>query len=289
VTGRVVVYGDALLDVHAVPSLPPRRGADVPADIRSGPGGQGANIAVRLARRGIATRLVCGLGDDPAGALLQHVLADEGIDVSVIRTPATGTVVILGDAEGERTMLSDRASFVAAAVDAAPGDASWSIVSGYLLLEEAAMPLVEMLAAAPGRRALAGCALPDDSVASWRERAARLRPDLLVLNAEERDRLGPVDGAQAVAITEADGAEMVAGDIEVSAAVAPGPPAVDTTGAGDAFAAILVAALLDTSWPPPRDRMSAALEAAVDTAAAVARTRGAQARTASERRGSLIR
>jgi ribokinase len=289
VTGRVVVYGDALLDLHVSPSMPPRLGADVPADIRSGPGGQGANIAVRLARRGIATRLVCGLGDDPAGALLRHLLADEGIDVSAIRTPGTGTVVILGDAEGERTMLSDRASFVASAVDVPPGDATWSIVSGYLLLEEAAVPLVEMLATAPGHRALAGCAIPDGALASWRERAARLRPHLLALNAEEHDRLGPVDGVQAVAITVSDGAEMVAGDIEVSAAVAPGPPAVDTTGAGDAFAAALVAALLDTSWPPPRDRMSTALEAAVDAAAAVARTHGAQARTASESRGSLIR
>ena len=50
---RVVVIGDATLDVTVAPAEPMRHGGDVAAAIRLAPGGQGANVAVRLARRAV--------------------------------------------------------------------------------------------------------------------------------------------------------------------------------------------------------------------------------------------
>ena len=77
----VAVLGDALLDVSLDPVEPMRRGGDVPATVRLAPGGQGANLAVRLARRGVRARLACGLGDDPVGRLLREGLEAEGVEV----------------------------------------------------------------------------------------------------------------------------------------------------------------------------------------------------------------
>ena len=131
----VVVIGDALLDVLAVPSEPMRRGADVPAAVHAAPGGQGANLAVRLARRGIAVELLCALADDAAGRLLLATLAADGVRVQPLPAEATGAVVALVDSAGERTMLSQRVPSASALAVAPPGRADWLVVSGYLLLE----------------------------------------------------------------------------------------------------------------------------------------------------------
>ena len=104
----ITVIGDALLDVHVVPAEPPRPGGDVPAEIRLEPGGQGANVSVRLARRGLPVRLVCALGPDAAGSLLRERLAADGVEVVDLVASATGAVVVLLDAARERTMFSQR-------------------------------------------------------------------------------------------------------------------------------------------------------------------------------------
>ena len=129
------MIGDALLDVSARPAAKLRPGADVPAEVRIGLGGQGANLAVRLARRGVGVELVCALGDDAGGTLLRRELEREGIGLAAVPADATGTVVILLDDRGERTMLSNRVPFAAGAVAAMTDAVAWTVVSGYLLLE----------------------------------------------------------------------------------------------------------------------------------------------------------
>lgn len=275
-----MVIGDALLDVVISPSAPMRRGADVPAAIRIGAGGQGANLAVRLARQGIATDLACGLGSDPAGELLRRAIEPEGVRLRPIPVEASGFVGILLDANGERTMLSQRAAFGSALDPQTLPGADWTLVSGYLLLEPDAAALASALAARPGRRALVGCTVPDDAAAGWRAAAEALRPDLVIVNRDEAAALGPVRAA--LAVTDAAGASATVGSTSVSARSQPGPAAVDTTGAGDAFAAGLVAALTRAEWPPQRDVLEAALRSALQLAAAVARAPGAQARVAGE-------
>jgi sugar/nucleoside kinase (ribokinase family) len=65
--------------------------------------------------------------------------------------------------------------------------------------------------------------------------------------------------------------------------------AADTTGAGDAFAAALLARLADTEWPPSGALVRDALDGATAAAAEVVRVAGAQGRTPSERGGTLSR
>jgi sugar/nucleoside kinase (ribokinase family) len=285
----VLVVGDALLDIRVAPSEPMRIGADVPADIQLGPGGQGANLAVRLARRGVSVRLVCALADDAAGALVRRALVADGVELAPLDVDATGSVVVLVDPDGERTMLSRRAAFASALGPEllAARDPDWTVVSGYLLLESGAGDLAGAIAARSRRRMLVGCAVPDALLEEWAAAATTLDPDILVLNADEWDRVGmaPRDG---LVVTDAAGAVAHFGGRDITATRPDGPPALDTTGAGDAFAAALLAPLVTvTTWPPGAASLARALAAAAQAAGEVTRVIGAQPQVPGEDSATL--
>ena len=162
-----------------------RPGADVLAEIRIGTGGQGANLAVRLARLGdLTVELVCGLGGDPAAAIVLDALEADGVTVSPVTVDATGRVVILLDADGERTMLSQRAPFARAAEARIQRDADWTVVSGYLLLEPDAPALARSLAPAPVAACWWAAPCPAIQRPGWR-RPSRWLPISSVLNRDE--------------------------------------------------------------------------------------------------------
>lgn len=277
---RIVVVGDALLDVLAVPTEPMRPGADVPAAVRVVPGGQGANLAVRLARRGVDVELVCALGDDASGRLLGDALAADGVRVRPLPAAATGAVVVLVDAVGERTMLSRRAPLADGLGDVPSIKADWLVVSGYLLLEPGAAGMAAALRGWAPRRMLVGCAVPGASVETWQRAASALEPDVVVLNREEAARVPSLAGDRLV-ITETGGATAVMGNARATVVTPAGSPASDTTGAGDAFAAAFLAELLG-AWPPDEEALRRALAAGAAGGAAATRVPGAQGRIPGE-------
>ena len=280
----ITVIGDALLDVRVLPARAPRPGVDVPAEIRLEPGGQGSNVAVRLARQGLQVRLTCAVGTDMSGDVLRGRLAMEGIEVHDLGAPATGVVVVLLDERRERTMLSHRVPFGPDVSRIAPPADGWLVVSGYVLLEpEARVP------AGGDRRALLGCSLDSSGAAAWLERARAMAPHLVMLNSDEavaivRSQQPPAELARILAdrlsaivvVTHETGATAVAGGQHVDVRAAASGPIVDATGAGDAFAASLIAGLGDDVWPPDVDRLGRAMAGATDLAGAVARVPGAQ-------------
>ena len=273
-----------MLDVVARPAAPMRPGADVRAEIRVGAGGQGANLAVRLARLGgLSVELVCGLGDDPAATIVLDALEAEGVMVSPVTVDATGSVVILVDAAGERTMLSQRTQFGSAARRRLQHDADWIVVSGYLLHEADARALAESVAARAARRVLVGCTVAGDA-AAWVAAATALAPDLIVLNRDEADALDVTPGfaGGGLVVTDVAGATASIGGVTAEVRRRGGEVAVDTTGAGDAFAAGLIASLAREAWPPSAAELERALAAASDLASAVAQTPGAQGRVPAE-------
>jgi sugar/nucleoside kinase (ribokinase family) len=282
VSARVVVIGDALLDVQARHVDPIRWGSDIPAEVRVATGGQGANLAVRLARRGVDVTLVCAVGDDAAGTLVREALGSEGVGLAGAAATTTGIVVVLGGADGERTMLSQRTPFAADAAAQVAAAADWIVVSGYLLLEPTALEMARQLAERPARRAVIGCAVPDPRLDAWREGLSMLRPDILVVNRDELERLELRSPPTALAVTERSGASLTIDGQRVEAAVPPGPPAIDTTGSGDAFAGALLASLVDGQWPPEPGQRSVALGVATAAGSAAARVTGAQARIPGE-------
>jgi len=287
VNGRVpevVVIGDALLDVTVRPRAPIRPGSDAPAEVRVGCGGQGANLAVRLARQGARVELVCALGADPAASLVTDALRGEGVAITPVPVDATGCVVILVDAAAERTMLSQRRPFAAAIRAGSVTLDIWAVLSGYLFLEPGAPAFVERAA----RRVVVGCAVPDTALVSWREAVTAARPDLLILNREEAAVLGPLeDLGGGVVVTAPDEVVASIGGITARHRLPDGPPALDTTGAGDAFAGALVARLRRESWPPSAEVLEPALAGAARLATQVTQVAGAQARVDAESEGAL--
>ena len=281
----VVVVGDALLDVSAVPSAPVRAGADVPAAVRLVAGGQGANLAVRLARRDVAVELVCALGDDAAGRLLREALAAEGVRVRPVPAEATGAVIVLVDERGERTMLSQRVPLGGLLSTAAPASADWLVASGYLLLEPGAVAATAVLRDWSSRRMLVGCAVPDAALDEWQRAAEALGPDVVILNRDEAARVPRLARDHRI-VTEPGGATAAVGAAVATVATPAGAPATDSTGAGDAFAAAFLAELLD-AWPPPDGALRHALEAAAASGSAAARVPGAQGRIPGERSAKL--
>ncbi len=288
----IAVIGDCLLDITVRPLGPMRPGADAPAAIRLAPGGQGANVAVRLARRGASVRLVAPLGDDPVGALLRDALEAEGVGLAPLPAARSGSVAVLLDEAAERSMLSDRV------IASSPGDelpellagVDWVHVSGYALRDDHARAVAKVLAARPDsvRVSLGGGSAPRAEAAAFGEMLDAVRPDLVILSAEEAAALGrrrPGTGAAIVVTTAGSGgswAEAGGERIEVPAAALDDPP-LDATGAGDAYAAALIDALANNGeWPPPIAELRSAMQLASRLGAETARVEGAQGRVPSE-------
>lgn len=273
--GRVLVVGDLLVDVVAVVDGPLRTGSDTAATIRTTGGGSAANTAAWLARAGAPAALLAATGDDDAGARARAELAAGGVALvgPTVAGAATGTCVVIVDPTGERTMLPDRAAndrLAPAHVGPALAAASRVHLSAYTLLAPGSRPA--------GRAVLAGARagglpvsvdvastgpLADLGAAAFLDLLGPV--DLLFANAEELDALGGEAAALAVAGAVvvkrgARGATWTDGRtrVEVGAVAA---EVVDTTGAGDAFAAGVLAALLAGGDAPAALAAGAALAA----------------------------
>jgi len=298
----VLVVGDVALDVLVAPAAVPVAGADVPARIRTRPGGAGANTAAWLAHlgrdAGIAVTLAARVGADPAGRAAAAELAAAGVTAHLAVDPeaATCTVVSLlgppaslaAGAEGgpggpivgagDRTLLSDRGAAALLVPDDLPDVAGFDHLhlSGYVLLDASSR--------AAGRAALAAARAAGISTSVDPQVAPALAApgraaaflddvrgvDLLLPNTDELRALGGAAAVlrhvRAVAVSAgADGASW-ADPTGGWHAVAPPATVVDATGAGDAFdAGVLVARLSGAS---PAEALAAGCSAG---AAAVGR------------------
>jgi ribokinase len=279
--GRVIVVGDIVTDVLAVYSGPLATGTDTDAGISLTAGGSAANTAAWLVSAGVPVTLVGVVGDDPAGADRLAELADAGVDCAVRRAAgaSTGTVVVLSESD-ERTMLCDRgANALLSTVDIDTGlrDAGGAVhlhLSGYTLFDEASR--------AAGRYALEqardrGLSTSVDAASAGP--LQRVGPsdffdwvrgtELLLANADEAvaltghadpDRLtGPV--RHAIVKRGADGAGWASGGTGTRWIAAQPAQVRDVTGAGDAFAAGLLAAWLAGAEPEDALRAGAELGA----------------------------
>lgn len=110
---EICTLGDLLLDVVVTGSGPVQRAADTYSEISVGPGGQAANVAAWVAELGGRSRLVAKRVADPAGQMVLSALARRGVEVVGPEVGEgaghrTGVVVSLSGFDGERSMLTDR-------------------------------------------------------------------------------------------------------------------------------------------------------------------------------------
>jgi ribokinase len=271
-------------DVVVVLAGEPTPGSDRPATIRTGGGGAGANVAVHLARLGTAVVFAGCTGDDAAGRGLAAELAAAGVALRLrtVAGAATGTIVSLVEPGGQRSMLADRGANLELRPDdvPAPPPGGHLHLSGYTLLDPG--PRGAGLAALAAAVA-AGCTISVDPASTGpltrygvdRWLADTAVATLLLPNADEARLLtgcaDPADAARALARRHrivavslgAHGALWASGDLLVRRP-ALATDIVDTTGAGDAFAAGLLAVWLTSPGIDPGDALDAGLARAAE-------------------------
>lgn len=104
----ICTIGDLVSDVVVSLSRDPQRGTDTPVKVRRVRGGSAANVSVAAVLAGGDARFLGQVGDDVDGRRLIDEMVELGVDARVARNGTTGTVVVLVDADGERSFLTDR-------------------------------------------------------------------------------------------------------------------------------------------------------------------------------------
>lgn len=257
----LTVIGDLVADLIVLGSSRLERGTDNTAEVRLTRGGSAANVAVAAAPQH-PVRFIGRVGDDTLGETLVRQLEKSGVEVRVQRAGRTGAIVILVDDDGERTMITDRGA--SAELDTI--DEDWwhgSDVVHLPLYGFAAPPtrvaLLALCASVTGR----GIPISVDlsSTAVMRD----LGPDLLT---DTLDAIGPTvtfaNSDEAALADEwmlrpsgvfivkrgGDPVHVRQGGTVTEVAVERVDDVLDSTGAGDAFAAGYLVAVLGGADAP---------------------------------------
>lgn len=278
---RVLVVGDVMTDVIVVPEGPLLRGSDRRATIRSRPGGSGANQAVWLGAMGTRVSFAARVGaaDKPQ---LEAYFRSFHVDPVLTADPqlASGMLVTIVDADGERSFLTDRGANLALERSDMPvwllEDTRLLLVSGYSFFAAGPRSAVQWITGEAGARGI-GVAIDPASVGFLREVGPRNFLDwtagaaTIFANAEEAAELtGCTDLEEQMVALGAHYGRVVIKRGSAGAALgdrsgihislpAQVTEVVDSTGAGDAFAAGFLTA--EFGGGSPEECLRAGIEA----------------------------
>ena len=245
--------GDLVEDVVVWLTTELNIGSDTESVIRRTRGGSAANVSMFAALTGTPSRFIGQVGHDRLGSHLCEVLRDSGVDVQVIADGRTGSIVVLVQPNGQRSFLTDRgvASHLAHFDATLMNDVSILHVPTYSLTDEPlASTCVQYINAARSMGAIVSIDASSSSVLTqygtdrYRALIQSLQPDVFMCNEDEAKVLGlvaqqPMVGAALTVIKQGPlpviAVQHDGTTTEVS--VMPVANIVDTTGAGDAFAA----------------------------------------------------
>ncbi len=258
---KVLCIGDVMLDVITKISVMPDQihyGSDTPSSISTHGGGAAGNVASWLSRTDIEATIVGHVGDDAAGAALTSEFDSLGVRHNNLKVDSgnSGVVVVLVDPTGERTMFPDNGANSGLHIGDLPDLTGFDAVylSGYSPLDPLSRPgVLEMITQIKS----AGLPLYFDpasvggmmqvAIADVKSWIALM--DVILLNEEEAIYLtGESDVSKAIdqllidceAVVIKRGSQGAIGKARGSILVtidALPTEVVDTTGAGDSFAA----------------------------------------------------
>jgi len=255
---RVLCLGDIMLDVTGVIGAAIKEGVETRASISTHGGGAAANVASWLAVNGTPSYLIARVGDDAAGQVVLSELDSYGVQHGnhVIPGEKTGVVIVLVDALGERTMFPDSgANSGLSKEDLPPLDGFTAVyISGYPLVNPKSRDGVLEIMKLVRARGLPIVFDPSTvgvlmEVGLKQVREWMTLVDVIILNEEEAQFISglsnPIDAVADLlslaptvvikrgssgALGQSRGSLLVQVQAEFSRVV-------DTTGAGDAFAA----------------------------------------------------
>jgi sugar/nucleoside kinase (ribokinase family) len=245
--------GDLVEDVVVWLTTELNIGSDTESVIRRTRGGSAANVSMFAALTGTPSRFIGQVGHDRLGSHLCEVLRDSGVDVQVISDGRTGSIVVLVQPNGQRSFLTDRgvASHLAHFDATLMNGVSILHVPTYSLTDEPlASTCVQYIASARATGALISIDASSSSVLNqygtdrYRALIESIKPEVFMCNEDEAAVLGlganqPMTGAVLTVIKQGPLPVIAVQHNGTTNEVAVTPVAniVDTTGAGDAFAA----------------------------------------------------
>ncbi len=255
---KILCIGDIMLDVTVLLNRPIVEGLETRAKISTQGGGAAANVASWLAFNKTPSYLVTRVGDDSAGQTLLAELDTYGVEHSSLIIPNmnTGVVVVIVGREGERTMFPDSGANAGLGLSDLPDLSQFSAVylSAYSLINTQSragvLQIIEAIKTA-GLRIILDPAtvgvLMEVGVSAANEWLNFI--DTIILNEEESHFLtgkdNPVDAAAKLlehvntvvikrgsngALAQSRGDQLIQVEAQKTTVI-------NTTGAGDAFAA----------------------------------------------------
>ncbi len=287
----IVALGDLLLDIVCRAKAPILYGTDCFVQSEISPGGSAANFAVWTARMGAQAGLIAKVGDDVLGrSLLQDLEQEKVVSSVTLGKQTTGFTLVIVDQSGERTMLAARGATSTLSVL----DLDWTLLDRADLLHVTAYSFFEdtprqaALAAMQHVKSQGKLLSLDPSAYGYLRRlgaeaflALSQGVDIFFPNQDEGRVLTGERDPERIVHSLLAHYPMVALKMGAYGAIAgtkdtiarhPGfeVPVVDTTGAGDAFAAAFV-----VTWLNQHD-LAAALREGNRIAAGVVQVAGAR-------------
>jgi sugar/nucleoside kinase (ribokinase family) len=264
-TKRIVVIGDAMLDVVVRPEEPLAPTSDTKSKVRFSRGGSAANMAVALGAHHDVV-YVGVVGNDEPGEMFARDLEDAGIGAELqVEEGSTGVVVAIVADDGQRAMMTDRGVNSLLSIDtvndALSGHFDHLHVSGYTILDDATRPVaasaLETARARGASTSVDACSVGPLAMlgaVEFLESAGHVT--MLFANEEEALLLSGADdvkGAGAalrvagdeVVITRGTNGAVVARGNDEWTQLSRNVEIVDTTGAGDAATGAYLSARLN--------------------------------------------
>ena len=261
---RILVIGDVMTDIIVIPDGPIVRGSDRRAKVRSRPGGSGANQAVWLGSMGAYVRFTARVAEADRAALEAHFRSKhvEPVLAGDATTPS-GVLVTIIDIDGERSFLTDRGANLNLSTEDLPpsllDDVRLVLTSGYSYFTPGPRAAVMGLLKEAKTRAVATAVDPasvgflrevgSDQFLRWTTGVGTIfanSDEALALTGSsdlnlQMQTLGRIYSR--VVIKRGSAGAAIGGREGVTLSL-PAQPAevVDTTGAGDAFAAAFLVA-----------------------------------------------
>ncbi len=287
---KILCVGDLALDVISQLKEPINYGNDTASRISSHPGGQAANVATWITRTHSKAQLVARVGNDPVGFALISDLDKYGVEhMNLMHSGRpTGVVVILVDSNGERTMFPDNGANADLEVSDLPplDDIDGVYLSGYALLDfrsrDSVLAMIKKIKAAGKPIYFDPTTTGAMKIVSREEALSWVSlMDGILLNSEEALYLGDAKDVETaeknlmaytplVVIKLGSRGAMAIHNGVAAKVSAVTTSVVDTTGAGDSFAAGFIPKWLETN------DLGAALSAGTALAAKCVATVGAR-------------